>query len=336
MVKTRRADRIPFFDNLKFKLTVLVVLGHFIQGYRSGSEFYRSLYLMIYAFHMPLFLFISGQFHSNYRVKVRVLALLAIGFAMKIAMYLVPLTLEGSAPDFQLFSGSSIYWYVFVLAYYSMASYCFRDIDRGFLLIMSVVLACFAGYDSGVGDEFYLSRAITFYPFYVLGEAMDKDEVIEVSKAIPLKLIALLILGVWGAACFLFYDRVGFLQPLFLGRYPYSVDENILRFGWMYRLLCYVITILTGLSVLALTSRDRFVFVTRAGNRTLQAYFWHTPLLQIMSHYHVPEFFFALPWGEWQWLGVAVLLTFLLSFRIFGFPVNIIIHYCRYEDEYDL
>ena len=100
--------------------------------------------------------------------------------------------------------------------------------------------------------------------------------------------------------------------------------------------MCYVITILTGLSVLALTSRDRFVFVTRAGNRTLQAYFWHTPLLQIMSHYHVPEFFFALPWGEWQWLGVAVLLTFLLSFRIFGFPVNIIIHYCRYEDEYDL
>lgn len=336
MARPRPVERIPFFDNLKFKLMILVVAGHFIQPYRDDSDFYRSLYLFIYAFHMPLFLFVSGQFHSNRRVKVRVLALLAIGMAMKIAMYLVPLTLEGSAPDFQLFAGSSIYWYVFVLAYYSLASYCFRDIDRGFLLIMSVVLACFAGYDSGVGDGFYLSRAITFYPFYVLGEAMDKDEVIGLSKATPLKVIGALILIGWGLACFLLYSRVGFLQPLFLGRYPYSVNPDILRFGCLYRLLCYGITLALSFSFLVLTSRDRFLFVTQAGNRTLQSYFWHTPLQQIFTHYGVPAFFFSLPGGGWQWIALAVVLTFLLSFRIFGFPVNLIIHYCRYEDEYDL
>ena len=336
MVRARQAERIPFFDNLKFKLMILVVVGHFIQSYRNDSDLYRSLYLLIYTFHMPLFLFISGQFHSNRRVKVRVLALLAIGMAMKIAMYLVPLILDGEAPDFQLFAGASIYWYVFVLAYYSLASYCFRDIDRGFLLIMSIVLACFAGYDSGIGDEFYLSRAITFYPFYVLGEAMDKDEVIGLSKVTPLKVIGFLILAGWGAACFLLYDRIGFLQPLFLGRYPYSVDPNILRFGCLYRLLCYVITLLTAFSFLVLTSRDRFVFVTQAGNRTLQSYFWHTPLRLIFAHFGLPAFFFGLAGGEWLWIVFSIFLTFLLSFRIFGFPVNIIIHYCRYEDEYDL
>ena len=55
--------RIPELDYYKGFLIYLVVLGHFLLPLKGSphSLFGRSFYL-IYSFHMPAFLFLSGYF----------------------------------------------------------------------------------------------------------------------------------------------------------------------------------------------------------------------------------------------------------------------------------
>ncbi|WP_368917457.1 acyltransferase family protein, partial [Staphylococcus haemolyticus] len=54
-----------FFDNARAILIFLVVFGHMIQPYTSESKYLSALYLLIYSFHMPSFLFISGYFAKH-------------------------------------------------------------------------------------------------------------------------------------------------------------------------------------------------------------------------------------------------------------------------------
>lgn len=64
--------RDGYADFLKYVLISLVVLGHFIGLYQHRVGISGGLYTWIYAFHMPLFVFISGYFSkhiTNYRKR---------------------------------------------------------------------------------------------------------------------------------------------------------------------------------------------------------------------------------------------------------------------------
>ncbi|MEJ3666138.1 acyltransferase family protein, partial [Staphylococcus aureus] len=62
---TSLKERDYFFDNARAILILLVVFGHMLQPYTSGDKYLSALYLVIYSFHMPTFLFISGYFAKN-------------------------------------------------------------------------------------------------------------------------------------------------------------------------------------------------------------------------------------------------------------------------------
>jgi len=50
------------FDNLKCILIFLAVLGHLLTLSPEWGGWNESLYRLIYSFHMPVFLFITGWF----------------------------------------------------------------------------------------------------------------------------------------------------------------------------------------------------------------------------------------------------------------------------------
>ena len=54
--------RNAYFDNLKGILIFLVVLGHVLSSFAGEGSVARWLYLLIFSFHMPVFLFVSGYF----------------------------------------------------------------------------------------------------------------------------------------------------------------------------------------------------------------------------------------------------------------------------------
>jgi len=49
-----------WIDNLRGAPILLVVFGHFIEPANSTDELERSVYLLIYLFHIPLFVGLSG------------------------------------------------------------------------------------------------------------------------------------------------------------------------------------------------------------------------------------------------------------------------------------
>ncbi|MEM5595768.1 acyltransferase family protein [Niallia circulans] len=53
-------QRDYYFDNAKFILIFFVVFGHFIQSFINDNQNIYTLYKVIYTFHMPAFILISG------------------------------------------------------------------------------------------------------------------------------------------------------------------------------------------------------------------------------------------------------------------------------------
>src|SRR5699024_4083736 len=58
----KNMKRYAYFDNAKLILIFLVVFGHMIQPFIDASHEINTLYLWIYTFHMPAFIFLAGFF----------------------------------------------------------------------------------------------------------------------------------------------------------------------------------------------------------------------------------------------------------------------------------
>ena len=157
-------NRISLWDNIKFLLIVLVVIGHFADALINDSNAFKSLYVFIYAFHMPLFIFISGLFFKPKDVTSKCLMYISIGFALKITNFLVKYFL-GLNPSFSILSDGGIPWFMFAIAIFTLLAYILRKHNKTYILFFSILLACFAGYDKEIGDFLYLSRIIIFFPF---------------------------------------------------------------------------------------------------------------------------------------------------------------------------
>src|SRR6478752_5745052 len=55
-------QRDAFFDNAKYLAIVLVAVAHSWVPVMDGSRTARALYMVVYTFHMPAFILISGYF----------------------------------------------------------------------------------------------------------------------------------------------------------------------------------------------------------------------------------------------------------------------------------
>lgn len=58
-------SRNYFLDNYKALLILLVVMGHFIEPCHTNNPVLESLKWIIFSFHMPAFIFISGFFSKR-------------------------------------------------------------------------------------------------------------------------------------------------------------------------------------------------------------------------------------------------------------------------------
>jgi fucose 4-O-acetylase-like acetyltransferase len=52
-------------DNTKMLLIAFVIIGHVIEPIIGRFEWVKALYIYIYLFHMPLFVYVSGVFSSS-------------------------------------------------------------------------------------------------------------------------------------------------------------------------------------------------------------------------------------------------------------------------------
>ena len=108
--------RIALWDNLKFFLVTCVVVGHFADQFADISLAYDSIFLFIYSFHIPLFIFISGIFYKKGNTTKKFIFFVSVGFAYKIISAFLERVLGTVNVEFSLLSDGGISWFMFALA----------------------------------------------------------------------------------------------------------------------------------------------------------------------------------------------------------------------------
>lgn len=321
----KRKTRIMGYENLKFMLIVLVVLGHFLENqYSSGQKSFQVLFLAIYFFHMPAFIFLSGLVQNiekkpDYR---RVLAFVILGYVYKIFNSLLVFVGTGKW-EFSLLKENGIPWFMFVMAICPVLAYLVREIKPVFMLTFAVIIGCMAGFDQSLADGFLvIGRTVVYFPFYLIGCYLNAEKLMNFCKNKKIKILSVFCLTGYCLSMTLFIDRLYKIRHIVTGKNPYN-EWAIAHGSVLLRLLCYVGALLVIIALISLIPDKEFPVISKAGGNTLAVYFWHRNILKVVKATGVGEIIVsAAGGGIWIAPIIAVVLTLILSHDIFSRPLK--------------
>ena len=316
-------ERIYKFDNIKFLLILLVVIGHCVEIYIDRYDSMKKVFIFIYSFHMPLFIFLSGLFQKRvYHFKDLPLKKLCYYFYLMIIMYsLLVLSndlFEVSLP-FSFLASYDVHWYLFVIIVYTLMIPVISRLNLNVLFIISFILGCFIGFDRGIGDYLYLSRMIVFFPFFCLGVIFSdkKNMLLKVTNNSILKFLSLCIIIFFIYICYKRLDLVWKYKMLFTGKNAFNIIDSISNCSYRHRFITYMISLVMGFSFLCIIPNKNIKIITKLGRRTLQVYIFHKFLLYFL--YNLGLFDFLEKVFELKivfvLLMISIIITLLLSVR---------------------
>lgn len=343
-------SRLYLYDNLKFLLIFLVVLGHFTDGCTIDlfgtatsepqlpqSMYLNKIFIFIYGFHMPLFMFISGLFHRRRKDEKfngqKVLIFFVLGLTLKFLLYASRVIFQTKIDReevgdlfFNFSGGDGTFWYLFALAAYIAICYVCRNSKPWFVLAFSVVLALFVGYDNAIGDDYSLSRIIVFFPFYYCGYLIDPKKLMELVNRWYIRIVSLIIVGIWAYFSFAKTELVYPLRMLFTGKNSYLDVETVTLMDctFWHRLLAMAISAVLCFAFIGISVNVRIPFISTGGTRTLQIYFWHRTVIYALTYYGFQQALAQMfPNNWWIYYSLTALaVTAVLSLKIFGKPLD--------------
>ncbi len=162
-VVKQRNNRV---DNIKAILIFLVVFGHMLELASA-----RRIYLIIYSFHMPAFIFVTG-YYAKFKPRKILLELIMPYILFQTLYLLFDGYINGEAVTLQYTKPYWLMWYLLtIIIYYLLLPLIRTDNKKQRLLIfiLSVAISLLAGYDTSIGYYMSLSRTLVFLPFFVLG-----------------------------------------------------------------------------------------------------------------------------------------------------------------------
>lgn len=159
------------FDNIKFLLMFLVLLGHSLELFKGDER--KLLYQIIYLFHMPAFIFITGYF-AKFQPKKIIQRYVITYFVFQTIYQIFDAVVLEETLEFSL-QYTKPYWHLWFLMaagmYLAMIPFINTEKKKYQVVIIVIVIltSLLAGYDKTVGYTLTLSRFMTFMPFFVIG-----------------------------------------------------------------------------------------------------------------------------------------------------------------------
>lgn len=171
------SNRDKGIDSLKGFLIILVVFGHMIEPICTVWPF-NLIYTIIYSFHMPLFVLISGYvfpFDSDIiKLKRGVLCLLETYITFHIIWITFSIAYTNKFDLHMLINPSWTLWYLLSLIFWRSGSYLlFCKVKRTtrnitILFITSLFFSVFVGFIP-LSSEMSFQRTFVFYPYFLIG-----------------------------------------------------------------------------------------------------------------------------------------------------------------------
>ncbi|MFI7338130.1 acyltransferase family protein [Streptomyces sp. NPDC050085] len=175
----RPRQRDAFFDNAKYLAIVFVAMGHTWEPLTDGSRAAEALYMVVYTFHMPAFILISGYFSRSFDMRPDRLKRLITGVAVPYILFETAYTLfqrtAGGNPDapISLLDPWYLTWFLIALFVWRLTTPLWKVIR--WPIPVALVISVLAAVSPELGDDLDLQRVLQFLPFFVLGLCMKPE-----------------------------------------------------------------------------------------------------------------------------------------------------------------
>lgn len=153
----------------------------------------------------------------------------------------------GNQPDITTFVQRGWDWFLATLIVYAMVSFFLRDINPVFVICVSILIGCMAGYDNSLMSGKFYGRLITWYTFYYLGSVIDRKKLVGLFEKYGMIkwMPGCLILAAWGY-CIIRRSSIMYIWEFINPTATYvELSFNATAFS---RLLYYCFVIIIGLS----------------------------------------------------------------------------------------
>jgi len=295
--------RIVYWDALKGLLIFLVVFAHFLYPFR-GKIPIKYIVDIIYFFHMPAFIFISGYFSkkensSSFR-SIAKLILLYLLMNTPFVIY--------KAIRYQQFQWVTPYyssWYLLALIIWRVGIQFLRKIkiQPWRIIFGSIVIALLAGFWNDINNVLSISRTIAFLPFFLLGYYLPASLANNylIHKKSSSVMTGIILLGFSALVAFLISDQANISSSLLMDSYS--------SMGYLWIRCCIVtLAFLFTISLMLImpVKVPGFTFLERWGRNSLWVFVLHRPITLLF-----PKIFHATQ-------PYLILIAFILSlFTVF-------------------
>lgn len=281
---TEDKERIYLIDNLKVILILLVVFGHVIEYYINTSSALMGIYIFIYMFHMPLFVFISGYLSKNIdKCRQGIVKSLLVPYVFLNTIWYIIASVWTGKFIFSLFNPGWTLWYLISLFIWRLSIKYLRVYK--YTIPISIVVALLIsiipnGYSLG-----FILRTITFLPFFLIGYATKEKRL----NSIKLRNtgISFVIIGIFIAISNMLASNNFITYKFFYNSQSY-IDTGLTTVqGISYRITLYIVSIILGVCVINITPKSK-MFFTRMGKSTMNIYIFHIYLV-ILIYAIIPK-----------------------------------------------
>jgi fucose 4-O-acetylase-like acetyltransferase len=320
------STRDHLIDNIKALLIMLVVIGHFYEPYVLQNNIMKAVYICIYSFHMPLFVFISGYLSKSessgttFKLLTGILVpylLFSFIWHLRQSIHTGDWYLDILSPPFHLWYLLSLFIWRLLLPFFKLIKYP---------LLFSIIISILIGLSSMNNNILSLSRTLGLLPFFLAGAFCEPSRLHDTHQKKHLAVLGVIILmGIIGCV-FTNHARSPRLWNMVFWQLSYHEAQLTNVEGILFRLLLMLIAAAVSLSVVVLSSTKKLSF-TNFGAKTLTIYIFHG--------FFVPSFSkrFSI-WNQNIVIDILIiifpfLLVFLLSLtsveKFYNYVINFVV-----------
>lgn len=296
------------FDNIRGILILLVVLGHALEYFRLENELGKFIYVFIYLFHMPVFIFISGYFSKNLeKARSNAVRTFLIPYLLLNLILSIILLALGKIQEIMILNPGWTLWYLYCMFIWRLLLPDLVKVRH--ILVLSFIVGTFSGLLTEFGTYMAMARTLGFLPYFLAGYFTTQERIEKIRQWPLRKTVSGLIIacGLGAAAFWLRYD----LPPeLLWGDRAYALNP----LPWYKNVGSDIFLYVLGFAfvfVFIVLAEPRPHFFSFWGQKTLSIYLLHiyliAPLVQFTQAIKNPYLHLAVL------IGGSMLVVYLLS-----------------------
>lgn len=285
-------SRDCYFDNLKFILILLVVIGHSIEPlFRMRITNLVAVYLFLYSFHMPLFIMIAGYFTKksieiewwrkrSFNFFTLYCIFTAIHFSIKYIFYGADTGVLLKEYILVPFNGL---WFLLSMAiWYIVTPYIVKSKKY---LLGAFLTALVIGYIPIINWDLSLSRTFVFYPLFLVGykikELKGQGKDLK-DYLIPRPIAIIFLLAAIPMAYYVATTKFNVLWVF--GAQSYVRLGHSEWYAFLFRLFEYGIWLFMSFVVASVIPK-KTTFFTNWGKNTLYVYLIHEFIFRYIGNF---------------------------------------------------